>query len=187
MTLALLVVAFTYETDPEPNFHDFLVMTPDDYNALIEPDDEEVKKRAKAFRTLEEAYLYVRDNIQYAAAAPGAHPGQTIKNGYGSCLAKAALLCSLYRAMGVDEFSVRVALGIVALPEGMTEHAWLDLEIGGKCFQQDPSQLLGHFEFAQFEGQGYIDRYVVKEMMVFNDQDFGIVSQLNRMKGAMGR
>lgn len=189
--LAALAAASTFGPREEPPqerpFHDFVTMSPEDYQRLVDPSDPEVVNLARQFRNREEAYLFVRDKIAYTGAARTGKPGQTIKSGVGSCLGKAALLCSLYRAMGMDEFSVRVVTGIIGIPGGLTEHAWLDLEEKGKCWQQDASGFLGAFDYAQFPDQSFVDFYVVKELILFNDEDFGIISQANRAKGMPGR
>lgn len=174
-----LIAATRWGEDEKP-FHDHLYATPEDYQEIVDPEDGDVEKRARQFKSLQEAYVFVRDHIAYSQYAVAAHPADLLKTGEGSCLGKAALLCSIYRAMGVDEFSVRVITGIVNTPEGLAEHAWLELELDGKTYQQDPSGFLGVFGFAAFPGRSYFDQHVVKENLCFNDEDFGILASKNR-------
>ncbi|MGE5247710.1 MAG: hypothetical protein ACM3L8_05130, partial [Verrucomicrobiota bacterium] len=60
------------------------------------------------------------------------------------------------------------------------DHAWVDLEYGGMCLQQDVSGFLGDFGFAQFAGQAFSQAFVYQEYYCFNDEGFAVVSQLNR-------
>ena len=70
--------------------------------------------------------------------------------------------------------------GRVAYGDALTEHAWLELELGGSCLQQDPTPLLGSFAFEEFRGREYTERFVWRELYCFNDEGFAVVSPLNR-------
>ncbi len=163
-------------------FHDFAFLDPEDYMDLVDPAHPEVCEQASEFRTVHDAYRFVRDKVRYEPHRPATDPAQALKDRAGSCLGKATLLCSLYRAMGVEPEKVRLVTGIVMTPEGPTDHVWVDLEVDGMCIQQDPSGLLGKFSFNEFLGNSFVDNYVIKEIFCFNDEDFGIVSQINRLK-----
>lgn len=183
--LVLLVagyLAWNFQKDDGPPFHDFLVTTHDDYTRLVDDSHPLVEAKAEEFKSLADAYHFVRDQVAYAPFLPAAMPGETLEKMAASCLGKATLLCSLYLGMGVDSSKVRVVTGIVAHPQGLTEHAWVDLEHNGICLQQDPSNLLGGFAFDDFMGTQYTDTFVVKELFCFNDVDFGIISQVNRIR-----
>lgn len=163
-------------------FHDFLVMQQTDYIELVDAEHPAITAKARELQSLEEAYRFVRDEVAYAPYLPAACPSEALKARSASCLGKAALLCSLYRAMGAEPGDVRVVTGIVATPAGLTEHAWVDLEYGGECMQQDPTGLLGRFSFDEFRGSSFTDSFVLKENFCFNDEAFGIISQMNRMR-----
>lgn len=183
IAVAVAATSYTLISEPtRPSFHDYRVMTQEDYTELIDPTDNAVREKARALRFPEEAYLFVRDKIAYSAHVAAGDPYLTLKTREGSCLGKAALLASLYRAMGIPHKNVRVVMGIVSTPNGLADHAWVDLEYKGRCYQQDPSLFLGSFAFDQFMGAAFADKYAVKESIVFNDEEFGIVSQLNRMR-----
>ena len=86
------------------------------------------------------------------------------------------------RAMGIPAADVRVMTGLVAIPEGLADHAWLDLEYRGTCLQQDPSGFLGIFGFSAFPGMSFTRAFVREERYCFNDRGFAVVSQLNRFR-----
>lgn len=165
-----------------PVFHDLRVNSINTYVDLIEPENPEVVKLARRFKTYEEAYHFVSEKIGFAPFVPPGPVHETLRHGVGSCLGKAVLLCSIYRAMGLQQDAVRVVLGLVITPDGIADHVWLDLEYQGRCLQQDPSGMFGHFAFDAFPGNGYVVRYVMKESFCFNDAHFAIVSQLNRLR-----
>ena len=172
------------EAEPQPaSFHDMRVVHPADYTALVDPAAPEVVALARQLGSLEEAYRFVRDAVAFEPAAPAATPAQTIGSGRASCLGKAALLASLYRALGVPAGSVRVVTGQLPLGGALVEHAWVDLEYGATCVQQDPTDLLGVHDFLAFPNAGYTDAFVQRELFCFNDAGFAAVSQLNRMRG----
>ena len=134
-----------------------------------------------------EAYNAIRSQIvwHFVASQPPGSPGETLGAGSGGCLAKATLLCSLYRAMGMPATAVRVITGNVVIADYMTDHAWLDLEYKGACLQQDPSGLLGSFGFEQFPGMEFSQAFVREEDFCFNDKGFAVVSQLNLLKNGL--
>ncbi|TAL18677.1 transglutaminase domain-containing protein [bacterium] len=169
------------EKDKAP-FHDFIFTDPDSYQSLVDPEHPEIVKKVKEFKTIEEAYLFVRDKVDYAGHIPASNPGTALRDGEASCLGKAALLASIYRCMGIPAEKIRIVTGIVMSPEGPTDHVWIDFEHQGVCLQQDPSGLLGSFAFGEFCGNGFVDNFVIKEIFCFNDEDFGILSQINRIR-----
>ena len=168
-----------------PAFHDLRTNPTYDYVGLIDPDHPEIVKKAREFRNYEEAYRFVSSEVQFVPFAPPGPVDKTLGYRAGSCLGKAALLGSLYRAMGMRSEEVRLIMGVVMTPQGPSDHVWLDLEHAGNCLQQDPSGMLGNFGFHEFPGNRYADTYVVKESFCFNDSDFAVVSQLNRFRDKM--
>lgn len=163
-----------------PSFHDMRVNHISDLTALVDPGDPAVRALAKRLGAPEAAYIHVRDRIRYEPGAPAAGPGRTIRDRAGSCLGKAALLCSLYRSMGISAEDVRIVTGDIVRPDGLAEHAWIDLEYKGQCFQQDPSGFLGVFDFAQFGKLEFSRAFAFEEDYCFNEKGFAVVSQLNR-------
>lgn len=187
--IGTLVVGFALgdrlgEAEPQPvSFHDIRVNRPEEYQSLVDPGDPEVIALARRLGSLEGAYLFVRDQIGFDPAQPAAPPGEILVAGRASCLGKATLLASLYRALGVPAFEVRVVTGQVLYGDTVLEHAWVDLEYGSLCLQQDPTDLLGSHDFLQFPNNSFVDAHVTRELYCFNDQDFAAVSQLNRLRG----
>lgn len=170
-------------TSPQPPvFHDIRINPIESYVDLIEPNDPEIVKLAKQLSSYEEAYRFVSEEIKFVPYVPSGPVKETLRHRIGSCIGKAALLCSLYRAMGLPQAEVRIVVGIVVTADGMSDHVWIDMEKGGKCLQQDPSGLLGQFGFYDFPDNRYVDRFVMKESFCFNDGHLAIVSQLNRMR-----
>jgi len=163
-------------------FHDLRINEVESFPALINPNDPAVVKLAKSFASPEAAYRFVRDDIKFAPFVPPGPVAATLQHGVGSCLGKAVLLYSIYRAMGMAASDVRIVMGLVVTPDGLADHVWIDLEMNGQCLQQDPSGLLGVFAFAEFPGNRYADTYAMKETFCFNETDFAVVSQLNRMR-----
>lgn len=194
ITLALLTGFILGQTDllpsgnvlagsvPQPTFHDLRVNPASDFVELIDPRDPEIRKLASRFDSFEAAYNFVQNDIRFAPFVPPGPVSATLKYGVGSCLGKAALLASLYRAMGMPQEDLRLVMGIVITPQGESDHVWLDLENKGRCLQQDPSGMLGRFAFDAFPGTAYVDNYVMKETFAFNDGGFALVSQLNRFR-----
>ncbi|MDF1536967.1 MAG: transglutaminase-like domain-containing protein [bacterium] len=158
-----------------------------DYSRLICPYSEPVKILAARLKSPEEAFSFVRDEIRFEPYRPVESATHVLREQAASCLGKAALLCSLYRAMGVPSSSVYVVTGQVAAGEEKVEHAWVNLAHDGKLYQQDPSQLLGTFDFHDFPGQKYSQSFVHRELFCFNDDGFAVVSQLNRMSATVRR
>lgn len=168
---------------PSPqSFHDLRVNLPHTYIDLIDPEHPEIASQARQFRTMEEAYRFVNEEIRFAPFAPPGPVEKTLSYRTGSCLGKAALLGSFYRAMGMPSENLRLIMGLVVTPQGPVDHVWLDLEHQGQCLQQDPSGMLGSFGFHEFPNNRYVDTYVMKETFCFNDRDFALVSQLNRFR-----
>lgn len=173
-------------TRPLPAFHDLRVNPVYQYIDLIDPDQPEILALAKRFGTsYESAYRFVSREIAFAPFAPPGPVEKTLEYRTGSCLGKAALLASIYRAMGMPSEDVRLVMGMVVTPEGLAEHAWLDLEQSGVCLQQDPSGMLGQFKFDEFPNNRYAEAYVMKENFCFNDREFAVVSQLNRHRSGI--
>lgn len=165
-----------------PVFHDMRVNPVHTYIELMDADHPAIVQRAERFASFEEAYDFVSDEIRFVPFAPSGPVDKTMSYGVGSCIGKAALLASLYRAMGMPSEDVRMVMGVVMTPQGPADHVWLDLEYNGTCLQQDPSGMLGRFDFHAFPDNRYVDTYVIKESFVFNDEDFAVVSQLNRFR-----
>jgi len=174
-----------HEARTRPAFHDMRVNRIPDLVSLVDPDDPAVRSLAERLGTPEAAYAHVRDRIRYEPMVPCASPGEILREGAGSCLGKATLLCSIYRAMGIPANNVRLIVGNVALPDRLIDHAWIDLEYKGTCLQQDPSGLLGVFEFRQFKGMEFTRYFVQEENFCFNDKGFAVISQLNRFRDGM--
>ncbi len=175
-----------YKTNlPLPNFGDMRVNYPDDYVRLIRPGAPTIVKLAKKFKTIKEAYKFVSEEIKFAPFAPSGPVWETLRHRMGSCLGKAALLTSIYRAMGVPAGDVRIVMGLIIMPQGPVDHVWVDMEYKGQSLQQDPSGMLGKFGFGKFPDNGFVDAYVMKEIYCFNDKEFALISQLNRMRGSM--
>jgi len=168
--------------DARGSFHDIILNDPEDLQALVTPDDKRVVKLASDLQTPEKAYEFVRDRIFYEESAPAMPAGSVIEYGKASCLGKAILLCSLYRAMGFPASDVRIATGELAHPTTTIFHAWIDIEYEGNCYQQDTTSLIGTFDFHEFKGSSFTQSFIRWEEFVFNDEDFGVVSPLNLIK-----
>lgn len=164
-------------------FHDMIVNHSHELTALITPRDARVLALAVELQDPENAYLYVRDHIADDPSLPALSAGEIITEKQASCLGKAVLLCSLYRAMGVPADDVRVVTGELGYPDAIIDHAWVDMEYEGVCFQQDATDFLGFYTFDQFKGMDYTRRFIRKEGYAFNDKTFAVVSRLNLMKG----
>ncbi len=172
-------------SESTPVFHDMRVNPVHTYIELMDADHPEIVRQADRFGSFEEAYDFVSDEIRFAPFAPSGPVDKTMKYRTGSCIGKAALLASLYRAMGMPAENLRLVMGVVMTPQGPADHVWLDLEHDGVCLQQDPSGMLGRFDFHAFPDNRYVDSYVVKESFAFNEEGFAVVSQLNRFRNGM--
>ncbi len=150
-----------------------------DYSRLISPYSKPVKTLAARLEGPEEAFSFVRDKIRFEPWRPVESAGIVLREQAASCLGKAVLLCSLYRAMGVPSSEVYVVTGQVMAGEDRVEHAWVNLTHEGTVYQQDPSNLLGTFGFGDFPEQTYSRSFVQRELFCFNDEGFAVVSQLN--------
>lgn len=173
------------EAQTHSTFHDMRINHIPDLVSLVEPHDPAVRSLANRLGTPEAAYAYVLRSIRYAPMVPGADPGEILRAGVASCLGKATLLCSIYRAMGIPASDVRLIVGNIAVQDRLINHVWIDLEYKGACLQQDPSGLLGLFEFGQFQGMEFTRSFVQEENFCFNDEGFAVVSQLNRYRNGM--
>lgn len=185
---ALAIFAFHTvggETPTPATFHDIRTLDPKDYVRLIEPYTPEVAKYAARLGTVEQAYKFVNEEVAFVAHLPPAPPDRTLARKQGSCLSKAALLVSLYRALGMPPEAVRIIRGVAMGDRGPLDHVWVDMEYKGQCLQQDPSGLFGSFGFNDFPGISYSDRYVMIENFCFNEKGFALISQLNRMGHTM--
>jgi transglutaminase-like putative cysteine protease len=167
----------------KPAFHDIRVTHPEDYRSLIAPEAPEVIALARRLGSIEAAYDFVRDRIAFEPSAPAGAPEQILFDGRASCLGKATVLASLFRALGVPAANVRVVTGQVSLGGTLLDHAWVDLEYGSLCLQLDPTDLLGNHDFLQFPGTEYVRSFVYRENLCFNDEGFAVVSQLNSLRG----
>jgi hypothetical protein len=186
--LILFVFAAGYtlgDKDPPPfSFHDMIVNHADDLSALVTPDDGRVKALARELKTPQNAYLYLRDAVAFDPSLPVSPAGEIAAQKRASCLGKAILLASLYRAMGMKPGDVRIVTGEVEAGQGILDHAWVELEHEGRCLQQDTTDLLGRFSFDQFQGMAYTNAFIRRESNVFNDRGFAVISRLNMMKGS---
>lgn len=165
------------------SFHDIIINDPVELSRLITPKDKRVKALAEELKTPENAYRYVQEHIIDDAAESALPAGEILTAGRGSCLGKAILLCSLYRAMDIPASAVRVVAGEIDIPGRIVDHAWLEIEYQGRCIQQDASNVLGAFLFDQFNKTAYTEVFIRDEEFVFNDKQFAIVSHLNKIKG----
>src|SRR6185369_14999560 len=169
---------------PPPSFHDMIVNHADDLSSLVTPDDKRVKALARELKTPQNAYLYLRDSVAFDPSLPALPAGEVAEQKRASCLGKAVLLCSLYRAMGMNSGEVRIVTGEVEAGQGILDHAWVELEHEGRCLQQDSTDLLGRFSFDQFQGMAYTNAFIRRESYAFNDKGFAVISRLNMMKGS---
>jgi hypothetical protein len=168
---------------PAPgSFHDMIVNHPHDLSGLITPKDSRIRALASGLKTPQNAFFFVRDRIEFDPSSAALPAGDILTQGRASCLGKAVLLCSLYRAMGLSSAEVRVVTGEVESPYGAIDHAWVEMEYDGTCIQQDATSLLGSFGFDQFKGKEYTSSFIHRELSVFNDTHFAIVSQLNLLQ-----
>ncbi len=174
---------FSEARRPVAAFPDLLVNHAADYTGLVEPDAGPVQRLARELDTLEAAYLHVRDRVAFDPSLAAASPGQILADGRASCLGKATLLVSLYRALGIPAGDVRVVTGQVAFSGSVLDHAWVDLHYGSLDLQLDPTDLYGVHDFLAFPGDAYARAFVQREIFCFNDQAFAAVSQLNRIRG----
>lgn len=163
------------------DFADMRVNHALEYKKLIEHYSPDIRALAASFQTPEGAYIYVRDQIRFEPWRSVERPSLIIRERAASCLGKAVLLCSIYRAMGVEPESTFVVTGQVASDKGTVEHAWVSLVHEGTHYQQDPSGLLGHFAFDDFTEGKYSRSFIKAERYCFNDKGFAVVSQLNRI------
>jgi hypothetical protein len=163
------------------DFADMRVNHALEYKKLIEHYSPDIKALAERLQTPENAYSYVRDQIRFEQWRTVERPSVVIREKAASCLGKAVLLCSIYRAMGVQPESTFVVTGQVASDGGTVEHAWVSLVHDGTHYQQDPSSLLGHFDFDDFPDRKYSKSFIKAEKYCFNDEGFAVVSQLNRL------
>jgi len=190
LVLALALAAFfagyrvAAERAPKPDaFHDMRVLSPAALRSMVDPTDPAVVELARRLATPEEAYLFVRDQIDYDADLPATPHAETLRKGEAGCVGKATLLASLYRALGMPSGQVRVVTGQVLYEDGPLDHAWVEIESREVCLQQDPTTLLGRFGFDEFKETAFTRTYIVRELFCFNDRDFAVVSKLNRFRG----
>lgn len=165
------------------SFHDTRTMDPRSYCDLVDPDRPEVRSLAARYDTLQEAFLCVRDGLGFDPSLRAAGPGEVARRGEASCLGKAILPCSLYRALGKSHHEVRVMTGELSAPGRLADHAWLEIEDAGECYQQDPTPLLGTFAPEMFRDTQYSDAFIRRKYFCFNDAGFALVSQLDRLPG----
>jgi len=174
-----------------PSFHDLRVNETEDYRGLVDAEAPQVVELARRLGSLEGAYGFVRDAIVFDPRASVSSPARTLAAGRASCLGKATLLASLYRAQGVPASDVRVVVGLVGYEGDLIEHAWVDLEYGSLCLQQDPTDLYGRHDFLRFPNDAYSREFAQREFYCFNDEGFALISQLNRFRdrqpGSFGR
>lgn len=165
-----------------PKFEGIMAINPTDYQNLIAPNSAALKGLLKKIHSLPEAYYFVRDFIEYFPMVPDADVEYTVTNKVGSCIGKAVLLVSLYRALGVKADDLRIVTGVIRINNELIDHAWVEVRINNVWYQQDTTNLLGKFEFNQFPNRLYSKIYCTKENFCFNETGFAVISQLNLMK-----
>jgi hypothetical protein len=178
------LIAGKWKKAGPPSFHDMIVNHPQDLSLLVTPKDKRIRQLAAELKTPENAFVFVRDQVRNDSSMPAMTAGEMLTDRRASCLGKAVLLCSLYRAMGIPSAEVRIVTGEVSCVEGIVDHAWVEMEHDGACIQQDSTDLLGNFEFSQFRGSAYTQAFIRRETFTFNDRSFAVVSRLNQMKGS---
>ncbi len=178
------VILFSFSKNQKRNlyFENIDIIVPEEYVNLITPDNVEVKKIVNRVQDPVKAYYYVRDLILFNPTMATNNPEATIKLKEGNCLSKAVLLVSLYRALGIPEKHVRVVVGELHSNRMPIKHAWVDVKFNEVWLQQDPTDLIGLFEFDQFKDRDYLIKFVRTENYCFNDSGFALVSQKNMFK-----
>lgn len=184
LLLSVFMAGYTLgDKDPPPiSVHDMVVNHPDGLVSLVTPGDRRVKMLAEELHTPENAYRFLQDSITFDPSLPAVSAGDVITEKRASCLGKAVLLCSLYLSMGMKEHQVRVVTGEVEAGQGVLDHAWVELEYGGNCLQQDSTDLLGRFSFDQFKGMTYTNAFIRRENYTFNNSGLALISRLNMVK-----
>lgn len=136
----------------------------------VEPNNSEIRKLAKSLGTHEKMYYFVRDKIGYSTKISANQASTVLTTKQASCIGKATLLCSLYRATGVPPDQVHVVMG-GARYEGSTRgHTWVEIKTGsGQWLVLDPSPFLGTFMFDSWQKGDYYKTFEVKKIYAFND------------------
>lgn len=178
----VISLSFNVNSKKSLKFENIEVIIPEDYVNLITPNNEEVIRVARKIQDPVKAYYYVRDFIHFDPSIITNRPEVTISLRAGNCISKAVLLVSLYRAMGISESHVRIVIGELHSDKMPIQHAWVDVKYNDIWFQQDPTDLLGIFEFDQFKNRDYFQKFVRIENYCFNDTGFAVVSQRNRFR-----
>lgn len=166
----------------ELKFENVEIIAPDQYVDLVTPGNKEVIRIAERVQDPVKAYYYVRDFISFNPSMVTNKPEITINLREGNCLSKAVLLVSLYRALGIPESQVRIVIGELHNDKMPIQHAWVEVKYNGIWLQQDPTDLIGLFEFDQFKDRDYFSNFVRVENYCFNDTGFAVVSQRNRFR-----
>lgn len=182
--LVSVIVFLNFSKNSRKNlyFEDVDIIVPEQYVNLITPESTEVRKIANRVQDPVKAYYYVRDFILFNPSMTTNSPDVTISLKEGNCLSKAVLLVSLYRALGIPEGHVRIIIGELHSDRMPVQHAWIEVKYNGTWFQQDPTDLIGVFEFNQFSDRDYFRKFVRTENFCFNDTGFAVVSQKNRFR-----
>ncbi len=164
------------------SFEGIMAINPQEYQSLIDPDNSMLKPVLKKIKSVKEAYYFVRDFIDYFPMVADASVDFTLENRVGSCIGKAVLLASLYRALGVEDKDLRIVTGEIRLKNDFIEHAWVEIKINNCWYQQDTTNLIGKFDFDEFPDRLYSKSFCQKEGFCFNQTGFAVISQLNLMR-----
>ncbi|MCX7990590.1 MAG: transglutaminase domain-containing protein [Proteobacteria bacterium] len=171
-----------FEKNTDAKFEGILVFKPVDYQSLISPDSPDLKPVIKKIRSLPEAYYFVRDFIGFFPMVSDTSIKTTLSNKYSSCMGKAILLASLYRALGIGKDDLRIMVGQIKMGNEIIDHSWVEVKINNVWYQQDTTDLLGKFEFDQFPDRTYSKIFCSRENFCFNETGFAVVSQLNLLR-----
>lgn len=163
-------------------FDNLLVITPSDYMGLITPGHKDIKALAQRLKTPVNLYYFVRDFIAFEPSLSTLTAEKTLENRTGNCLSKSVLLCSLYKSLDIPDENLRIIVGEINYKDTTVEHAWVEVKHDGIWLQQDTTDLLGRFEFADFPGRSYSKSFGHREGFCFNSSGFAVVSQMNRMR-----
>lgn len=180
--LMIIFLNFSKSSKKELKFENVEIIAPDQYVDLVTPGNKEVIRIAERVQDPVKAYYYVRDFISFNPSMVTNKPEITINLREGNCLSKAVLLVSLYRALGIPESQVRIVIGELHNDKMPIQHAWVEVKYNGIWLQQDPTDLIGLFEFDQFKDRDYFSNFVRVENYCFNDTGFAVVSQRNRFR-----
>ena len=104
--------------------------------------------RAGSARWRRRTTSFATDRVR--ALRPCRRTGADAADGRASCLGKATLLASLYRALGVPGRQREGRHRAGGLGGNLLDHAWVDLEYGSLCLQLDATDLSACTTFCGF-------------------------------------